>query len=357
MRRPTKSDRDSVPRKQLSLPERLLLLVKEVCAKSDDNSCYASVATLAKRLKTGPVQVHHAKWKLINDGKLNLDLRSNRNRPNPRHRLTIPARKAPARPALNAFLKSRLSLPSLVGLSLWGEMPRLDLIDCYLKSGWQITPLVPFGKLPVAGMTREKLATINRDGLIDMFYHQPELNVGLWIEQYTVFDYDSDRQPENTLTAIRGEHSHNYFIAHPDIYNTAKDIAPDIDTKAPGGLVVLPPSIHRTGQPYQWGNLRTPAPVPDKLIKLWHQRRTIGGPSGFKLDTLPSVIYKGERDNYLWAFGRSLRAAGVPFEQIDMQLRAMNRERLKPQYSERELDKKINHVWNHRNDPKKWIQA
>lgn len=228
-------------------------------------------------------------------------------------------------------------------------MPRVDLIDCYLKSGWQVTPLVPFGKLPVEGMTREKLATISRDDLIDMFYHQPELNVGLWIEQYTVFDYDSDRQPENTLTAIRGEHSHNYFIAHPDIYNTAKDIAPDIDTKAPGGLVVLPPSIHHTGQPYQWGNLCNPKRVPAKLVKLWNDRQTIGGPSGFRLDSLPAIIYEGQRDRYVWAYGRSLRASGIPFQQLDRQLRIFNQQRLRPALSDREITRKIEHVWNHRN--------
>lgn len=367
----------SIPQKRPEIAVELLNLVQEICAKSPDLSCFASTATLASALGRRKADVSAAKWHLIDTGQVFLSLRSNGNRRNPRHRLTIPdtipdadfvtkRKRSKKRMSVIQSKDGQTSEPgvspqpynamsrvpdpvpaNLVGLSLWSDMPRLDVIDCYMKSGWNVCPLVPFGKTPT--VKREQWAQVSRDAKIDHFYNNPDLNVGLWIEQYTVFDYDSDRQPENTLVAVRGDHHHNYFLAHPEIYNTQRDVAPDIDTRAPGGLIVLPPSIHETGMPYQWEILRSPEPVPDKLVELWRHRQTIGGPQGFRLDTLPAVIHKGQRDSYVWAYGRSLRAAGASFQQIDLQLRTLNRERLQPQFSERELAYKIRHVWEHRN--------
>lgn len=236
-----------------------------------------------------------------------------------------------------------------MALDLWGEVPRVDQIDIYMRSGWNVCPLVPYGKVPI--MSREKWARHSRDEKIDIFWREPELNVGLWINLLTVFDYDSDRQPENTLVAIRGNHSHNYFQPHPEIYNTQREVADDIDTRASGGLIVLPPSVHETGMPYEWATLRNPQPVPDKLVAMWRNRQTFGGPTGFRLDTLPPVIREGERDNYLWAFGRSLRASGATLQAIAYHLHQLNRDRFRPQFSAKQVDRKIAHVWKAPNRP------
>lgn len=285
---------------------------------------------------------------LIQSGQLIATRFSNGKRKNLRYRLTLPQPSPHA--AQPAAPKNAISrVPDLMALDLWGELPRLDQIDVYMRSGWNVTPLVPFGKVPI--MSREKWARHSRDEKIDLFWREPELNVGLWITQYSVFDYDSDRQPENTLVAIRGSHSHNYFIAHPEIYNTSKEVADDIDTRAPGGLIVLPPSVHESGQPYEWANLRQPKRVPDTLLTAWRNRQTFGGKTGFRLDTLPDIIRQGERDNYLWAFGRSLKASGATKQQIAYQMHVLNRERFKPQFSERVVDRKVEHVWTAPNDP------
>ena len=49
--------------------------------------------------------------------------------------------------------------------------------------------------------------------------------------------------------------------------NTAGRIGPQIDSKAAGGYVICPPSIHENGRRYDWvGDYRHPAPVPDWVL-------------------------------------------------------------------------------------------
>jgi hypothetical protein len=237
-----------------------------------------------------------------------------------------------------------------MGLDLWGELPRLDLIDCYLKSGWNVCPLRECEKRPVCG--RARWAQLDRDAKIDRFYHNPELGVGLWLDSsLCIFDYDSDRQPEDTLVAVRGSHSHNYFTGTDEIYNTSKQVAPDIDTRADGGLIVLPPTRHTSGDSYQWQALTAPVAVPPSLMALWRTRQATGLPSGYSLSELPAVIPQGQRDATLWSYGRRLKASGVDFDCLDFRLRQVNRERCRPPLPEREVSRKIAHIWRHRNKP------
>lgn len=232
-----------------------------------------------------------------------------------------------------------------MGLNLWGEMPGLDLIDCYLRSNMNIVPIMPGTKQPA--FSQAQWSGLSRDQKIDHFWRNPEHGVGAWLDsRHCVFDYDSDRQPENTLVSRRGAHSHNFFQGDGAIYSTVKALADDIDTKANGSLIILPPTIHPSGMPYQWEILRNPAPIPQKLMLMWNARNTL---TGFTLNDLPRIIREGERDNTIWCFGRRLKAAGATFTEIDRQLRTLNRERCSPRLTDREITRKIQHVWNHRN--------
>jgi hypothetical protein len=374
----------SITQKRASVAPELLKLIGEICRKSPDLSCFAATASLARHLHRRRDDVTRAKWELIESGAVTLDYRSNGARHNLRHRLTIPGlQSAPFHTSKRKRSKKRngcvlSNLPDQPGnttspqpspsvrclsrgpdrgnshedvtkgklqdLHVWGELSRIDQINAYLASGWNICPLVPYGKKPV--YTRSQWSTYSRDEKLMIFKLEDEYNVGMWINRHTIFDYDSDRQPENTLVAMRGDHSHNYFQPHPAITSTNKQVADDIDTKCKGSLIVLPPSVHETGMPYEWAVLLNPQPVPDKLMVMWHNRlqRVV-----YSLKDLPAIIRQGERDNTIWCFGRRLKAAGATFTEIDRQLRALNHERCAPRFSDREITSKIAHVWTHRN--------
>jgi hypothetical protein len=372
----------SIAQKRASIAPDLLKLVGEICRNSPDLSCFAATASLARHLGRRKADVNAAKWELIESGLLQLSLRSNGNRRNARHRLTLPDLQSPApfittkrnlcvsksitfdpdqtgqsHSAGTAAPKNAMSrVPDrgnyhgivakaeLQGLDVWGELSRIDQISAYLASGWNICPLVPYGKKPV--YTQRQWSTFTPDEKLHIFKLEDDYNVGMVVNRLTIFDYDSDRQPENTLVAMRGDHSHNYFQPHPDITSTVKQVADDIDTRCKGSLIVLPPSVHETGMPYEWAVLLNPQPVPDKLIEMWRGRlpRIIQS-----LHDLPAIIRQGQRNDIIWRFGRRLKAAGATFNEIDAQLRTLNRERCQPRLTDREITSMVSHVWTHRN--------
>jgi Bifunctional DNA primase/polymerase, N-terminal len=101
---------------------------------------------------------------------------------------------------------------------------------------------------------------------------------GIWEEPgdaWTQIANDCGGLPR-TVTVLSGSgHSMHWWFLLPDgvkLGNTAGKLAPGIDTRAEGGYVVIPPSIHpETGNPYTW--VQSPrdvpiAPIPVKLLDL-----------------------------------------------------------------------------------------
>jgi len=343
--------------RQEALRKKLFELIVSVIQKSPDRSCYMAEATMARRLRCRNEYVHQAKWQLVNEGKLQLEERSNGKRKNPKHRLTLPIGNS-----IHSILEVRArglrncstcQARPLIGFDLWNDLPRLDLIDCYLKSGWDVCPLAKLQKKPI--FTRDRWSQWKREHKIDFFYRNPDFGVGMWLDDsLTVFDFDSDREvPCTTLISKRGDHSHAFFEAHPDIYSLSKinrtaDFNGDLDTKARGGLVVLPPTVHETGMTYQWANLVAPAPVPESLLQIWRGRPS-GKPTGFQFRDLPDVIMQGVRNDTLWAYGRHLKATGANYDLIAAELINVNRSQCRPPLQDREVDRLIDHVWSYRN--------
>jgi len=316
---------------------------------------------MAKALHWRKLKLRRVKAQLINSGRLLLSLRRNGNRKNPKHRLSLPAppsaQPQPRTPRSPKHAMYRVpDLPVLVGFTIWPEMDRLTLIDCYLRSQWNVCPLKPLSKVPL--FSKRRWAKLNRSEKIDIFYGEPDYGVGLWLDStMTVIDVDSARELDYpTLTAVRGDHRHYYFEGAPEITNSVKVLADDIDTKADGGLIVLPPTMHASGIPYQWEHIATPIPVPAALLDIWRAREyerphpTVIPASTVDLRSLPAIIREGERDETLWRYGRMLRASGVPFSELSAALHAIS-ERFQPQFSRRQVDAKIRHVWKHRNKP------
>ena len=84
--------------------------------------------------------------------------------------------------------------------------------------------------------------------------------------------------PETPTVRIGGNGIHNYFllpagVTLPPGGSLADSGFPGVEWKGPGGQVVLPPSVHESGQPYLWdpsfaiGEVSI-APIPDWLLLL-----------------------------------------------------------------------------------------
>ena len=70
----------------------------------------------------------------------------------------------------------------------------------------------------------------------------------------------SGRALPRTLTAQTGKGSHAYFRwpAGLDLRNSASKLAPSLDVRAAGGYVVVPPSVHPSGTPYEFVDEKVP---------------------------------------------------------------------------------------------------
>lgn len=81
------------------------------------------------------------------------------------------------------------------------------------------------------------------------------------------------REAVDTLTSktARGWH---LFYQHPGghLPNTVGRLAPYTDTRADGGYVVAPPSLHPTGHRYTWLSDGSPAPLPRCLTEFLRKR-------------------------------------------------------------------------------------
>lgn len=166
-------------------------------------------------------------------------------------------------------------------------------------------------------MTRNGVhdATTDVRRVQDWWRRSPSANIALAIpDGHLVVDIDS---PDalgllkaeglllpSTATALTGRSRHLWFVTETDARNRV-GLFPGIDTRAPGGYVVAPPSIHPTGAIYRWQvDLRmahlaeAPAWLLDRLKKpppcgrppeAWERTVTGPVPEGRRNQTLAEV--------------------------------------------------------------------
>jgi len=155
----------------------------------------------------------------------------------------------------------------------------------YCALNWSIIPLAPHRKYPPKGGTwkdkQSQRATPQE--LEEQFKHHPTAGVGLVtgkISDLVIIDLDgaeaveafSHRYPDamDTITVRTGSgeglHLYNKYPAGADRIKTcAGELGQGVDIRGDGGIVVLPPTIHKSGGRYAWGKID---PIEDGLDDL-----------------------------------------------------------------------------------------
>ena len=173
----------------------------------------------------------------------------------------------------------------------------------YASRGWQVFPLhTPNGQGCSCGRSDcesvgkhprtpdgVKDATTDVKRIFEWWKQWPAANIGIAtgaISGIVVVDTDAkDEGPKHwtelldihgnvdTLTTIiGGGGNHWFFTVPPDtaLRNSVKILGQGgIDTRADGGYIVVPPSLHASGQRYEWDNKVKPVPLPDWLLDRW----------------------------------------------------------------------------------------
>jgi hypothetical protein len=209
----------------------------------------------------------------------------------------------------------------------------------YAKRGWPVFPVKSKGKKPLT-KNGFKDATTDQDKIKKWWQKWPNANIGIPTGRDTFIGLDLDVKGD-----INGEdyarNIYGFEVEGPavrtgggglqayynppsfDVKNSAGDIAEGIDIRGDGGYVVVPPSIHPTGNRYEWienpnGSLPD---MPDWLIKeLYALSDDNGGKDkkGSKLD--PEVILQGlsvgERNDKLFRYGCRLKKQGLTRSEV-----------------------------------------
>ncbi|WP_235825101.1 bifunctional DNA primase/polymerase [Acetivibrio thermocellus] len=148
----------------------------------------------------------------------------------------------------------------------------------------------------------------------------------------------------DTVTAVTGSGGRHYVFIYPkgrSIPNKTK-FAPGLDTRSTGGLIAVAPSIHVSGNRYEWIKDhspfdRTPAEAPAWLLKLMEKEEVLLTP--FEGSSIIAEIKEGSRNSTLTSLAGSMRARGMTEEGIYTALLAENNARCNPPLDEAEIKK------------------
>lgn len=161
----------------------------------------------------------------------------------------------------------------------------------YARRGWSVVPIRSHGKVPLIAWEAQQERRAKQAEIEQWFRRWPDANVGIVtgeISNLVVLDVDPahggsdslrDLERRNavlpvTAQAITGGGGRHFYFAFPlrRLSNRA-GLAPGLDLRAEGGVVVAPPSVHPSGKLYEWAEGCEPeecgiAPMPPWLLRL-----------------------------------------------------------------------------------------
>lgn len=224
-----------------------------------------------------------------------------------------------------------------------------------------IFPLVPRRKEPLIsaenGGHGYKDATSDKQTVKGWWTQAPRANIGLWTNGIIVLDIDRHNPAEDGFESLRElekEHGelpetwialtptggeHFYFSCDDPRLTVGAKIRPGVDWRGCGGYVLLPPSIHPNGKPYEWDAGHQPNETPLAPLPEWlHEMLLASKVDDSKTDAeLPPTLGEGQRNELLFKTACSLRAKGLTERELFAAIEAVNRERCVPPLSEREV--------------------
>lgn len=113
-----------------------------------------------------------------------------------------------------------------------------------------------------------------------------------------------------TPRVVTGGGVHYYFAYPGYAVPSSVSLAPGIDVRADGGIVIAPPSLHPSGQRYAWDAATPPKTTPLAPAPGWLMRLIVEHRAREKALPLPALIHQG-RNVALTSLAGTLRARGL----------------------------------------------
>jgi len=231
----------------------------------------------------------------------------------------------------------------------------------YLRRGWSVIPLQPRSKLPLLRWEEYQHRLAGEAELAEWFYRWPEANIGVItgaISHLTVLDVDPRHGGDESLRRLQeangplpltveaetgGGGRHLYFALPAIPLRSRAGMAPGIDLRAEGGMVVAPPSIHPSGAPYRWLPGRDPASHVPAALPGWLLDLAKGEPEGhghpfaYWRDLVKAGVKEGVRNNTIASLAGHLLWHGIDPETATELLLCWNRVRCQPPLADEEV--------------------
>jgi hypothetical protein len=167
------------------------------------------------------------------------------------------------------------------------ELSSLEAALRYLSHGWSVIPVRGGEKRPLIRWQpyQKKRPTI--DQVTGWFADHPEANIGIVtgaLSGLVVLDVDPAHGGDESLIALENRYGglpdtveaqtggggrHLYFRHPGGTVHNKVGLAPGIDLRGDGGLIVAPPSLHPSGRRYAWEVSHHPDDVPLAAMPAW----------------------------------------------------------------------------------------
>ena len=231
----------------------------------------------------------------------------------------------------------------------------------YLKRGWSVVPIRAGGKVPlVAWQTFQELHASQAE-VAGWYRRWPDAGVGIVtgpISGLAVIDVDPRHGGDDSLTDWQDRHGplpptieaitggggrHFYFTTASARLRNQVGLLPGVDLRARGGMVVAPPSRHRSGRRYAWREgygpyERAAAPLPRVLWRLLSGgAEGRGHPLSHWRDLVREGVAEGARNSSLASLCGHLLWHGVDPDVALELLLVWNRERCRPPLPDQEV--------------------
>lgn len=255
--------------------------------------------------------------------------------------------------------------------------PREAAAIAYARRGWSVVPVARRGKRPLVAWTAYQKRAAEVSEIQDWFRRWPGANVAIVtgaVSGLVVLDIDPQHQGQESLAAWQDRHDplpdtlesvtggggrHLYFRHPGSILHNRVGLAPGIDFRADGGLVVAPPSIHPSGRTYAWRAAHgpaeiSPAALPDwVLLELQPGTHPRGHPVGYWREIAHAGVPEGRRNNTIASLAGHLLWHGVDREVVADLLQCWNRLRCRPPLSDEEVARTVESIsrLHERSDP------
>ena len=238
----------------------------------------------------------------------------------------------------------------------------------YIAHGWSIVLVEPRGKRPLVRWEAFQRRPPSADEVRSWFAQRPDANVAVVtgaVSGLVVLDVDPrhggvaslagwERQHgalPHTVEAQTGGGGRHLYFAHPgsELRNRV-GVAPGLDLRGDGGVVVAPPSLHPTGGRYRWlpghaPDEARPAPLPGWLLEIARGDAPRGGHSlSWWRTRVQERVPEGQRNDTIASFTGHLLWHGLDPDVVCELMLCWNRVHCRPPLDDDEVARTVESI-------------